>query len=590
MKILLWLRLFCCTLCCALLCTGARADGEMPIYLYQSPVTAAFFKANGADYNTLLFRWREYLKQYGSQFQHVNRKELLAGLKPGVLVLGSAVLLDDQERAAITAYANNGGNLLVTWASGARNGKGGWAGYDFLQKLMDVKISGTLSRGQDQWFLNPFGDGPLTWRVPAGKRIYLGRTAETPLRLVSNHLAGRYMDWGRQPHANADNGAISYSETGNSRRILLGFSEVSWEYDQDSDLVPILDASFAWLRHQSQVYLATWPQGHTSAHLLEMDTEDKFSSAENFAADLDAIKAKGTFFCLTSIAKNHKKLLNELATRHEVGYHGDIHVGFMGKTAEVQEQRIKAMEKDLRGALEPALAARVLGFRAPTESFDGITEKLLRESGIRYHVSQPEYAEARLPFFSQNEASLSTEQALVVLPRTQNDDLNFAKWKKQPDQIVSTMFQELDDILETGALGVMSVHSQNYVTGGWFIKTGFMRKLMPLYLQRLQQHREQIWVATGLEISEWWRARARVKMPSHEQLEFQIDAPGVTQNLSFMITHPQAGQTLSVMPGANTIQPVPKIRPIDGFRSMVIFEPLAAGKYHYQVQFVDATK
>lgn len=577
MKILLVLCLFCCSL--------GHAESEMPIYLYQSPLTAAFFKANGADYNTLLFRWREYLKQYGSNFQHANRRDLLAGLKPGVLVLGSAVLLDDQERAAIENYANAGGSLMVTWGTGARNGKGGWAGYDFLQKMMDVKVVGALSRQQDEWFLNPFGDGPLTWNVPAGKRIYLGRTAEMPLRLTGANLAARYMDWGRQPRGNGDNGAISYSEKGHSRRILLGFSEVSWEYDQDSDLLPILDAGFAWLRHQVKIWPATWPQGHTSAHLLEMDTEDKFASAENFADDLEAIHVRGTFFCLTSIAKNHKKLLNQLAQKHEVGYHGDIHVGFKGKPADLQEQRIKGMQKELEGVLEPQYLARAVGFRAPTESFDGTTEKLLRQAGIRYHVSQPEYAEARLPFFAQGEENLTQEEALVALPRTQNDDLNYAKWKKEPDRIMASMNQELDYVLEMGALGVLSVHSQNYVTGGWFIKSGFMRKVLPPYLQRLQQQRHNIWIATGYDISEWWRARSRVKQASHDQLEFQVASPGITQNLSFIITHPQAGAALPQLLAQDPAAPIPKVKALDGFRSVIIFEPLAAGKYAYQIRW-----
>jgi peptidoglycan/xylan/chitin deacetylase (PgdA/CDA1 family) len=565
----------------------ARAEGEMPIYLYQSPLTTAFFKANGAEYNTLLFRWREYLKQYGSNFHHASRKELLDGLKPGVLVLGSAVLLDEQERAAIESYANSGGSLLFTWGAGARNGKGVWVGYEFLQKIMEVKVVGTVNRGQDEWFLNPFGDGPLTWNVPAGKRIYLGRTAEPPLRLSAANLAARYMDWARQPRPNAENGAISYIEKGDSRRVMLGFSEVSWEFDQENDLVPILDASFAWLRHQVKIWPAAWPKGYTSAHLLEMDSEDKFASTEYFAEDLEAVGVKGTFFCLTSIAKNHKKLLNKLAGKHEIGYHGDIHVGFNGKPLAEQEQRIKGMQKELLGVLEPEFAPRVLGFRAPTESFDGTTEKLLRRNGLRYEVTQPEYGDARLPFFARGEDNLTSEQALVALPRTQNDDLNFAKWKKQPDQISSVMAQELDGILESGALGVLSIHTQNYITGGWFAKTGFMRKLVPPYLQRLKQHQEQIWVGSAYDISEWWRARARAKQANNDLLEFQVEAPGITQNLSFMLTHPKMGKTLPQVQALNPLAPSPKVKALDAFRSVLIFEPLAAGKYAYQIRFGD---
>ncbi len=62
-------------------------------------------------------RWREVLRTYyGNANREVSRASLLAGLKPGgVLVLGSAVLLDEQERKAIQAFAQSGGSVLATW-------------------------------------------------------------------------------------------------------------------------------------------------------------------------------------------------------------------------------------------------------------------------------------------------------------------------------------------------------------------------------------------------------------------------------------------------------------------------------------------
>jgi hypothetical protein len=560
------------------------AKTETPIYLYQSPLTAAFFKANGAQYNTLLVRWRNYLNQYGARVKQPNRAALLAGLPPGILVLGSAVLLDQQERAAIEAYAKAGGSLILSWGTGARDGKGAWVGYDFLEQLMDVKVLGTLDREQDNWFLNPFGDGPITHTVPAGKRIYLGRTAETPLRLDSRNLAARYLNWGRNPADNS--GAIAYTEKAGSRRIMLGFSEASWQYDQDDDLVPILDASFVWLGHKVKIYPATWPQGFLAAQLLEMDTEDKFSNAEAFANDLAAIGVKGTFFCVTSIGKSHKKLLNQLAEKHEVAYHGDVHIGFEGKSPVEQEQRIKTMKKDFTEAMAPAYAAQTFGFRAPTESSDEVTEKLLRKYGFRYYVSQPQSSDARVPFFSTSEENLTPEEALVILPRTQNDDLNFAKIKKTPELIMETLTKETDYIVEMGALGILSVHSQNYADAGVMSKISFMRKLMPVYLQSLKQRKEEIWITTGIEISQWWRARTRVTLDSSsEQFTFQVTEPGISQSMSFFITHPKADNALLQIQAMNPGLPAPQIKRIDAFRSAIIFKPLAAGKYAYQIQF-----
>ena len=86
-----------------------------PLYLYASPLTTAFFSANGANYDAMKARWREYLRTYyGNANREVTREDLLAGLKPGVLVLGSAVLLDEKERRAIQAFAQAGAWLTAT--------------------------------------------------------------------------------------------------------------------------------------------------------------------------------------------------------------------------------------------------------------------------------------------------------------------------------------------------------------------------------------------------------------------------------------------------------------------------------------------
>lgn len=554
------------------------------IYLYRSPITQAFFSANGASYSALLNRWREYLTRYGKSFQQVTRASLLAGLKPGVLVLGSAVLLDDQERAAIKAYADGGGSIMVTWGSGARDGKGRWTGYGFIEELLDMKITGGVTRAQDEWFLNTFGDSPLAWELPAGKRIFLGKTAEMPLRVASDRLAGRYLDWSRHPILDNATGAIAYSEKGRSRRVYFSFSESSWEFHPLEELVPLFDGVFAWLLHQPRVYKAAWPQGYLAAQLMEMDTEDKFRNAENFMRDLDAVNMRGTFYSLTSIAMKHQDLVKALSAKHEIGYHAEIHVGFKGKTPAEQERRIKTMVEQMRGIVGTDALPRITGFRAPTESFDATTEKLLRSYGLQHNVANPESSENRLPFFSSAEPGLSSDQAIIVLPRTQSDDLNYRESKISIDKAQILIQKELDYVLEMGALGILSVHSQNYGVDG------IMTKLTPSYLKRLQENRASIWVARADEITAWWRARERVSLKSSPNagstsLEFSVRAPGGVAGLSFFVTHPAADAVPKTVVAATAGIPQPQIKRIDAFRSTIIFDRLEAGNYSYAIQF-----
>jgi hypothetical protein len=117
---------------------GAAAHARealQPVYLYASPITEAFFKANGANYQTLKVRWTEYLHSYDKTYRQVSRAQLLAGLKPGVLILGSAVLLDGAERQAIDKFAQAGGSIMATWGTGVRM-PGRWVGYGFIENLL----------------------------------------------------------------------------------------------------------------------------------------------------------------------------------------------------------------------------------------------------------------------------------------------------------------------------------------------------------------------------------------------------------------------------------------------------------------------
>lgn len=567
---------------------GQAAAGTVPpleaVYLYASPITAAFFKENGTSYDTLKQRWREYFRPYGKAYREVSRANLIDGLRPGVLVLASAVLLDEQERKAVQAFAAAGGSILVTWGTGARDGHGRWAGYGFIEDLLQMKVVGKIKAEENERFLNTFGDSPLTWAVPGGERIFLGEIAETPLRVDSPNLAGRYFNWARFPAPQNTNGAIAFLEKGMSRRVYLGFSESSWEYDERLTIPKLADSIMAWLKHEPRIVKAAWPNGDLSAQLLEMDSEAKYPNAVNFARDLDAANIRGTFYSLTGIARDYRDLVNKLAEKHEIGYHAEVHVGFKGKAPEEQQQRLSTMQVEMKDIVGSRAVSRVTGFRAPTESWDATTEKLLRQMGIRHHVADPSASEARMPFFSQSEPGLNPQDAIVVLPRTQMDDLNYLGLKLSTAKASELIMRDFDYLHEAGALGVLSVHSQNYAADG------LMAKLTPPYIKRLQEHRHDVWAASGEEIEAWWRSRERVVYQpakgSPTSFSFQVRAPGRVKDLSFMVTHPAANASLQAVSPANPDMPQPELKRIDAYRSVLIFKnELPEGQYTYKLKF-----
>lgn len=578
-----WL-LVCLGWWCAL-SVQAKPLTDQPVYLYRSPLTAQFFKLNEADYEDLLGHWRIYLRRYGKAFRELNRSQLIEDLEPGVLVLGSALLLDDEERRAIEAFVKNGGSLLATWATGVRGSTGQWMGYGFVESMFKVKVRGQIDRGSESWFMTPFGDGPLTWTLPAGRRMFMGKTAENLLRVESENLAAVYMDWDRSRDGEGPNGAIAFHEADSSRAVYFSFPESAWFFHTPADVSLMLDAAMAWLRREPKLFKAAWPNGYVASHLIEMDTEDKFFSAPSFADHLEKIGVKGTFYCLTSVALKYPDVVKNLLERgHEIAYHADVHVGFRATKPQAQEERIKTMKDQMRKIIGDK-SRLATGFRAPTESYDPATEVVLRKHGILHHASDPNAHEDRLPFFSKAEPQLSSEQALVVLPRTQYDDVSFRRLNFSATNVDESLAHDLDLIEKGGAFGLLSVHTQNYVEGGLMLQT------MPKYLARVAALKDRVWVTRGDEIAEWWRQRERVDVRhsvngNDHLLQISVKKPGAVQGLAVFVTHPARNAAPSVVSREDGGRPVKtRIKSIDPFRSAIIFDKLDAGDFQFGVNF-----
>jgi len=558
------------------------------VYLYASPITAAFFAVNGTSYDGLKQHWREYLRPLGADYREVSRANLLSGLKPGVLVLGSAVLLDAQERKAIEAFGEAGGSILMTWGTGVRDGQGKWAGYGLIEKTFQLKVNGKVlpqsNEENNERFINTFGDGPLTWSLPAGERLFLGEVSEMSIRVDSPHLAARYFNWNRQPLPKDSNGAIAFLEKGASRRVYFGFSESSWEYDPNMDLPKLLDSVMAWLKHEPSIFKAAWPDAYLSAQLLEMDTEDKYFNAVNFASMLDAANLRGTFYSLTSVARQYRDIVKQLSAKHEIGYHGEIHVGYKGKTPEVQAKRLGIMATEMKDIVGTLAFPNVTGFRAPTESSDEITDKILRKMGVRHNVTGPSTSEGRLPFFSEAEPAITAQEAIVGLPRTQMDDLNYLGLRVSEEKAAEMIALDFDYLHEAGALGVVSVHSQH------FASDDLMTRLLPHYIKKIQQFPGKVWTASGADIATWWRARDRVIQRSAKgdatRLNFEVSAPGSIKGLTFVVVHSTAEGMPKTVIASGLDSPQPEIRRMDAYRTAIVFkDELKPGSYAYTVAF-----
>ena len=551
------------------------------VTLYASSNTETYFKGIGGNYETLLVPWRNYFSNRKLDFKEIKNVAELRKQKTGVLILPSALSLSAEERTEIQAYRDKGGSILSTWATGTRNGKGEWEGWQLLES-MGVKMLGEIPVTEDARNLTLTGESPVSHTLPAGKRIWMDKTSEPLLRVKGEMVAARFMDYARiVDDTRRGEGAVVYSEPKDSlnRTAYFAFAESSWE-SHPLATYDLIDDTIQWLKREPALVRASWPNGKVAAEVIEMDTEQGFPNALPFAEMMQALDYRATFYVLTSVGKLFPNVLTMLARDFEVGYHADVHDSFKGQPASVQEQRIQNMKTEMASVVPDI--SRMTGFRAPIEGYDATTEMLLQKAGIRHHTADPARTDGRLPLFAKLE-DVKTEDALVVLPRTQRDDINLIKQNLSVEQTQTELIDDFDLAVDTGALGLLSVHSQNFAQDSTLIKA------LPGFLEHLKTRRTKIWLASAGQVADWWRERERFKLSygnSGKRLEFNVTITGnmPLSGVTLIAMLPQKG----FLPEVESLKigmPKPVVSKIDDYRASIVFGLLPPGNYAYQMTF-----
>jgi peptidoglycan/xylan/chitin deacetylase (PgdA/CDA1 family) len=560
-------------LLCAL---PATAPAAKPLVLLRSDVTEAFFAANGGNYELVLAPWRDFFARNGLKARELRAGELASVKEPGVLILASAVALDDAERAAIGARLAAGWGVLGTWAAGVRDGRGQWSGYGFIDETFAAKVEAQVSAKADERFLLPYGETPLTHRLTAGKRIYLLPTPEPLLRVRAVNAAARYGNWMRETSGpEALLASAAFDERDGSRRAYFGFIETSWSGAQ-SDIDALLLGTLDWLAGRPIVMKGAWPYPHEAALLLEMDTEDKFSNSVRFAAQLERYGLRGTFYAVTSEAVRFPAVLKRLASRHEIAYHADVHDGFAKLPAARQDARLKGMIKQLSSLLPDTGSAG--GFRAPLEQYDDTTERLLRANGLRHHAASPDARADALPGFSSAEKGVPTDRALVVFPRTWLDDINLLRGGRLDARGTEEMLRtSLRDTLSGRGLGLLSIHTQSFAPG-----SALERAMLPFLGMVAGEHR-RLWTASGESIARWWRDREAVQISSAEEnraLRITVNAARAVGGVQLVVLPPPGA-----LPQLQATGLEARLEKLDGQRWAVVLPSIPQGRSELRLQF-----
>ena len=136
--------------------------------------------------------------------------------------------------------------------------------------------------------------------------------------------------------------------------------------------------------------------------------------------------------------------------------------------------------------------------------YDATTEQHLQKLGFKIPCSRPQSNRWTIAADGRLEG-VGAEQSLVVLPRTQRDDLNLHWERLTPEETSQALIDDATHAHQTGALALLSIHSQNF-------GQRCSRSPMPALLNYLRSLGPSVWLASGTQVAQWWRNRERVKL------------------------------------------------------------------------------
>jgi hypothetical protein len=171
------------------------------------------------------------------------------------------------------------------------------------------------------------------------------------------------------------------------------------------------------------------------------------------------------------------------------------------------------------------------------------------------------------------EPGLAPDKALVVLPRTQFDDVSFTYFKFTPEQAIEILNCDLDLTVRSGAFGLLLVHSQSYIKGGLMLRT------MGEYVRKVATYKDRLWVARGDEIAAWWRKRETVVLEQRlidETLHLRLQTSIAVSGLSVFVTLPYKNALMRV--ASNTESTAVRVKPIDPYRVALFFDTVQPRK------------
>lgn len=222
---------------------------------------------------------------------------------------------------------------------------------------------------------------------------------------------------------------------------------------------------------------------------------------------LDRYGVKGTFYIPGLTAERYPEVVKKIhGAGHEIGHHGYAHERFASKTVEEQIEIIERSQK----IFEDLIGERVRGFRTPSGDWTEETPGLLCERGFSYSSSMR--GDDR-PYRTVIDGK---ETDFIEIPtKWELDDYVAMAYNMYPAEpcgqdriscyrnVKDNFMRELEGCRRFGLSISFMMHPQVIGTPGRIqILEELLRKVTSL---------GDVWVATGLEIADWFRKNNPIK-------------------------------------------------------------------------------
>lgn len=478
-------------------------------YVYASPRSATFFP-DSTYLDLLAERWNSVLAAAGAVVNRVAQPGSIDSLPDdALLVVPAAVCLDDRERRALSRHLRRGGHLLATWALGARDGDCAWVGYDLLRRLAGADEAGSVEARPATYLVAPHG-GALAAGFPPGLRIELESEVWTTLRSKSADVywSDAALNPLSAPGGGAAAAALALTTGSGARFAWFGYRLDAAAEAGDQALVERLAQNAAlWAAGHAIAELEPWPEGHRAALAVTQDVEHGFENSRRLAERFRAIDVPVTFFVVTELALEQRRLGPLLRSAGEIGSHGVDHRQVAGRGWGNQLAGVRKAQADITDWS----GEKPLGFRPPRELFDEATlEAWHRQGGLYLAASNGGRSAAPEVFVSRS-------GPVVVLPRVVDDDYGVMvmRGRRSADSLRAALTAATEKMRWLGGLSLVTTHTQLIDSD---------RQVEAVVAAVLAARTAgDVWIARTSEIASWWLGRSQLQLALTERPDRSLE-------------------------------------------------------------------